>query len=97
MLELESIYIKQKERNEGIEMLRKEGFDRLFLRQLRIMKKVEIDSYTDPYYEYRDYDLYVEMIHRKANIELGISRIKDYKTTLKHVYQIIERNYGNFN
>ena len=97
MQELESIYIKQKERNEGIAMLRKEGFDRLFLRQLRIMKKYEIDSYTDPYYEYRDHDLYVEMIHRKANIELGISRIKDYKTTLIHVSEIIESNYGNLN
>lgn len=97
MQELESIYIKQKERNQGIAMLRKELFDRLISRQLKIMKKHEIDSFTDPYYEYRDYDLYVEMIQRKSNIELGISRIKDYITTLNHVNEIIEGNYGKLN
>ena len=97
MQELESIYIKQKERNQGIALLRKEVFDRLISRQLKIMKKHEIDSFTDPYYEYRDYDLYVEMIQRKSNIELGISRIKDYITTLNHVNEIIEGNYGKLN
>ena len=97
MRELESIYIKQKERNQGIAMLRKELFDRLISRQLKIMKKHELDSFTDPYYEYRDYDLYVEMIQRKSNIELGISRIKDYITTLNHVNEIIEGNYGKLN
>ena len=97
MQELESIYIKQKERNQGIAMLRKELFDRLISRQLKIMKKHEIDSFTDPYYEYRDYDLYIEMIQRRSNIELGISRIKDYITTLNHVNEVIEGNYGKLN
>lgn len=97
MQELESIYIKQKERNQGIALLRKEVFDRLISRQLKIMKKYEIDSFTDPYYKYRDFDLYVEMIHKKDFIELGISRIKDYKITLEHVDEIIENNYGNLN
>lgn len=95
--ELESIYTKQKQRNEGMADLRRMGCERLYMEQLEKMKEQKLTLFASPFYEYRSHNLYVEMLDRKINIEGGIVGINDYLSSLKKLNKIIEGSFGYTN
>lgn len=95
MQELESIYTKQKERNEGMTRLRQLGSERLFSEQLEKMKEMKLTSFIPPYYQYRNHNLYIEMLDRKVNLEGGIGGINDYIASLERINTIIRNDYGS--
>lgn len=95
--ELESIYTKQKQRNEGMADLRRIGCERLYMEQLEKMKEQKLTLFASPFYEYRSHNLYVEMLDRKINLEGGIGGINDYLSSLKRLNKIIEDSFGDTN
>ena len=54
------------------------------------MKEMKLTSFIPPYYQYRNHNLYIEML----DLEGGIGGINDY-IVLERINTIIRNDYGS--